>query len=126
MTSRFVRPETVTLPISNGDTITIRRQLNNGESRAMFAQAAIPDSSPPRTDVMKLSMAMVVAYLLDWTFADADGARVDIRGLSATELAEVIDQLTLGTVQEMMNAISAHIATEAALEKKLLSGESVS
>lgn len=124
--SRFVRPETVTLPISDGDTITIRKELNNGESRAMFDRARIPDSTPPRADPLKLITAMILAYLLDWTFIDDTGARVEIRGLPADELAGVLDTLKASTVNEIANAISAHISTEATWEKKLLNGENVS
>ena len=124
--SRFIRPETVTLPLSGDDTITIRKTLNNGEERGMFERARIPDSSPPRADAMKLAMAMILAYLVDWNFVGEDGTRVDIRGLSADELASVIDQLGGDTVREMQNAISAHLATETALEKKTPSGEIVS
>jgi len=121
--SRFVRPDTVTLPLSDGDTITIRKELNTGESRAMFDRARIPDSTPPRTDPILLTSAMLIAYLLDWTFVDDMGTRVEIRGLTPDELATVLDTLRQSTVQEMIVAISAHISTQAAMEKKILNGE---
>jgi|SRR5215831_99720 len=124
--NRFVRPDVVTLPLSEGDTITIRKELNAGEMRAMSDRARIPDTFPPRTDPMKAPTALVVAYLVDWSFIGEDGARVDIRGYSAEELTAVLDSLNLGTLNEIVNAINAHVATESALEKKILNGENVS
>ena len=36
--SRFVRPDVTVLHISEGDTLTVKRRLNAGEHRAMFAR----------------------------------------------------------------------------------------
>jgi|SRR5262252_3823640 len=124
--NRFVRPEFVTLPLSGSDTITIRKALNYGEQSELYERARIPDTMPMRLDSMKLPLAMIAAYLVDWTFTDADDARLDIRGLAADELIAMIKLLHPSTFNEVANAISAHIATEAALEKKILNGENVS
>jgi hypothetical protein len=127
--SRFVRPDTVTLPLSEGDTITVRKALNNGETRALAEHGAIPGTSPPKMDPIKVGGALIAAYLLDWSFTDASGAHVDIRNLSREELLDTVDQLRTSDVTEIIAAISAHVLTQnavAAEEKKVPSGESVS
>jgi hypothetical protein len=127
--SRFVRPETVTLPISDGDTITVRKELNNGELRELAKHGSIAGTSPPKMDPIKVGPALLAAYLLDWSFTDASGARVEIRNASREELLDTIDQLRASDVTEMIAAISAHVLTQnavAAEEKKLPSGETAS
>jgi hypothetical protein len=125
MHSRFVRPDTVTLPLSDGDSITIRKELTNGETRALAEHGSIPGTSPPKMDPIKVGGALIAAYLLDWTFVDATGARVDIRGLSRDELLDTVDQLRISDVTEIVAAISTHVATMNAVteeEKKIPSG----
>jgi hypothetical protein len=127
--SRFVRPDTVTLPLSDGDTITIRKELNNGETRKLAEHGAIPGTSPPRMDPMRVGPALIAAYLLDWTLTDASGSRVEVLGLSREELLDTVDQLRTSDVTEIIAAISAHVSTHnavAAEEKKLPSGASAS
>lgn len=36
--SRFVRPDMVTLKLSGGDTVVVRKRLNTGETREAFAR----------------------------------------------------------------------------------------
>jgi len=125
MGSRFVRPETVTLPISDGDTIMIRRRLTNGERRAMFARMYKAGVTPLQVDTLATGLAVVVAYLLDWTLTDDDGARVPIRGLTGDELAVVVDGLDWDSFVEIKTAIETHVAAVDAdldLEKKILIG----
>lgn len=130
MHSRFVRPDTVTVPLaSNGDTITIRKELNNGETRALAEHGSIPGTSPPKMDPMKVGRALIAAYLVDWSFVDPNGAKVDIHGLSREELLDTVDQLRISDVNEIITAISTHIATQQAVsdeEKKIPSGASAS
>jgi hypothetical protein len=125
---RFVRPERVTLPLSDGDTITIRRRLDNGERRAMFARMYQAGVTPLKVDPMKTGLGMIVGYLLDWTLVDEDGQKVIIADLSADELAVVLDHLESPDFTEIKEAIERHVeADEAALEeKKRMTGALVS
>jgi tetrahydromethanopterin S-methyltransferase subunit A len=125
---RFVRPERVTLPISDGDTITIRKRLDNGERRAMFARMYQAGVTPLKVDPMKTGLGMIVAYLVDWTLVDEDGQPVPIADLSADDLAVVIDHLESADFTEIKEAIERHVeADEAALEeKKRMTGALVS
>ena len=121
--NRFVRPEMIMIPISDGDTITIRKELNAGEQRALFDAARIPESDPPKVDPVKFGPAMAAAYLLDWSFTNGDGHKVDITGASPDELVDVLNSLQGATLTEVIDAINRHVVDQAAEEKKILPGE---
>ena len=57
--SRVVRPEVDVLPLSQGDTITVRRRLNNGERRAMFARMYEKGVHPKRVDTLMTGIVMI-------------------------------------------------------------------
>jgi len=131
---RFVRPETTTLPLSDGDTITIRKRLNAGERRAMFARMYETDQEDAegkprlRVNTLQTGLALVVAYLLDWSFADESGAVVSLRGLSTDEVESIVNSLHPDSFAEIKTAIETYTdAVEAAEaeEKKVPSGELV-
>lgn len=113
--SRFVRPETVTIPISRGDTLTVRKRLNAGERRAAYARMYIQgEDGRLRVNALHTGIALVVAYLLDWSLVDDDGRRVEIRALSAEDLTRMLDALDPESFQEIKEAIEAHDAAIAA------------
>jgi len=111
-TSRFVRPETVRLSISDGDEIVIRRRLTNGEQRAMFARMYETGVTPIRVNTLETGIALIVAYLVDWTLVDDSGATVAIRDLAADDLAAVLDSLDPASFTEIKEAIETHVAAE--------------
>jgi hypothetical protein len=120
--SRLVTPGTVRLPLSRGDYLIVKQRLNAGETMDLFERAApemdvtnpgaLAKLSPTRT-----GLALVTAYLLDWSFADLDGAVMPIRGLSATEKEAALRLIDFDSLIEIMNAVTAHDA--ATREKKL-------
>jgi hypothetical protein len=128
MHSRFVRPEVVTIPISHGDTITIRKRLTNGERRAMFSRMYHAGVAPLRVDTLQTGLALVTAYLLDWSFLDDGGQKVAIAGLSVDDLAAVVDNLGPDDFTEIKEAIEGHIAAEEieAEKKRTTDGETAS
>lgn len=78
--SPVIRPETTTLPpLSNGDTITVKKRLNQGEKRAEQARLyrRLPDGAL-RIDPLQVGLSMVCAYLLNWTVKGLDGAVIPI------------------------------------------------
>jgi hypothetical protein len=106
--SRFVRPETVTLTISDGDTLTVKRRLNSGEERALFARMYTAGvNGQLKVNPFQTGIAIVTAYLLDWSLTD-DGKRVPIAELSVDELTRVLDGLDPTTYGEIRQAIEAH------------------
>lgn len=121
--SRFVRPQTKTIVLENGDQLIVRERLTAGEQRAHFARAYIqgPDGrfvSDPRM----VGMAVIVAYLLDWNLRDDHDQAVVIRGLSPDELQRVIDSLDFESFMEIRAAIEAHdlAMLEARTQKKTI------
>lgn len=106
--SRFVTPTTVRLDISEGDWIEIKERLDFGEAQAL-AQAGLrqegsmlggtPDM---RLDLAAYKIERLVAYLVDWSFRDADGRAVDVTRAS-------IRALDPATAAEIDAAIDAHV-----------------
>lgn len=111
MGSRFVRPETTVLNISNGDTLTVRRRLSTGEQRAAFARMYLANSDGDfKVNPIVVGPAMILSYLVDWTLTDETGAVVPIRGASLDELASILDTLDTESFAEIRVAIEQHDA----------------
>jgi hypothetical protein len=119
--SRFVRPQTRTLTLANGDQLIVREQLTAGEQRAHFARV-YTTSATGRLIVnpLMVGIGVVLAYLLDWTLRDDAGQLVAIRDLSPDDLQRVIDSLDTESFQEIRAAVEAHEAAMVAArtEKK--------
>lgn len=128
--SRFVRPGSVVLHISQGDTLTVRARLNAGEERAMFARMyAPPNGARPRIDPLQVAIARLTAYLLDWSFTDEQGQHVPIRDQPSAALEDTLNALDPDDFTEIREAIDDHIeqVEEArAAEKKRRDGRSTS
>jgi hypothetical protein len=127
--SRFVKPDTDTLPLSEGDVIIVKRRLNHGEtveSRArMFPRG---EDGTVRTDPARYRTQLVLAYLVDWNLTD-DGRPVPMRGLPDEERAATLNALDDDDFLEIVTAIEQHIeakAAERAQEKKLPDGATAS
>ena len=99
MPSRFARPDTIDLPISHGDILTVKRRLNAVDSRRLKGMEAIPTLAEP---------GLVMAYLVDWTLKDDAGKPVVIEGVSTEALAHAIDALDEDAFDEIYAAVAAH------------------
>lgn len=127
MPSSFVRPETVTLSLSEGRTITIRRVLTAGERNDMMARGW--NHVTQDYDRILAMPATVAFYLLDWNFRDVDGKPVDIRDKSTAEIETIIKNLDPDVFDEIHDAINknyAAVAAERVKEKNVQGGESLS
>ena len=124
MWSRFVRPETTTLPLSNGDSLTVKRWLSEGDRRAAYSQMYREGRFAP----IEVGIATVQAYLLDWTVTDDEGRQVILRDQPADVVRAALDALHPLEFAEIREAIDAHEARELAAwqEKKQLAGRSSS
>lgn len=124
--SRFVTPEVVTLKISHGDTLTVKRRLNSGEQRAMYARMYLAGvDGRLRADTFKTGVAIITAYLVDWSIVDDAGTVVPIREKSVDEVTSVLDSLDQDSFLEIKQAIEAHenaIAAERDAAKKSQDG----
>jgi hypothetical protein len=110
--SRFVRPETITLALEGGDTITVRKRLNAGEARARVERwtDTDPATGELRAKVTRAGLATITAYLLDWTLTDDAGHLVDVRNVGILELEAILDNLEPEALLEIREAIDAHEA----------------
>jgi hypothetical protein len=108
--SRFVKPETTTLPLAGGDTLTVRRRLTAGEARARVERWTEPDPATGelRAKVTRAGLATITAFLLDWSLTDDAGRAVEIRGIGAAELATILDNLEPESFNEIRDRIEAH------------------
>jgi hypothetical protein len=113
--SRIVTPGTTRLALSNGDFLVVKQRLNAGETMDLFERAA-PDvdltaaGALGRLPPAKVGMAIIPAYLLDWSLTDLEGRVIPIRGVSAEETEAALRLLDFDTLIEIMNAITAHDA----------------
>jgi len=113
--SRFVRPETRTLTLANGDQLTVRARLTAGEQRAHFARIyRVLDDGQLLPDRLRLGVGVIVAYLLDWNLKDDAGQAVPIRDLSTDDPQHVIDALDPESFGEIRAAIDTHVDAMAA------------
>ena len=111
MRSRFVRPDTAILELSDGDTLTVKKRLTSGEQRAAFDRASVPSADgTPILLRQKSWVAMITAYLLDWSFCDEAGKRVEIAGKPVDDVIAALDALDIESFFEVKEAIDAHEA----------------
>jgi hypothetical protein len=127
--SRVVKPGTTTLPISNGETLTVRTRLNAGEHRASMSRMYLAGLDGRRhLDPMQTGLALITAYLLNWTVRDDDGAVIPISANKVPTIVEVeaaVNSLDPLDFTEIKEAIETHDETQAvarAEEKKLRGG----
>lgn len=114
MDSWFVNPEALTVPLSNGKWILIRRRLNMGEARAVWRRTYVSNGNGTHeryADATELTPSLVVGYLLDWNAVDAQGQPVPLRGKSPEDVRAALDLLDPGLFNEVADAISAHDMT---------------
>jgi hypothetical protein len=112
--SRFVRPETIVLTLDNGDQLTIRKRLTAGEQRAAYArlyQTGVDGRLI--NNMLDTGIALIEAYLLDWTLTDDDGRKVEIRpdphrAPDLDTLRVVLDSLDYVSLVEIKDAIERH------------------
>ena len=99
----FVRPEVVRLPLSGERWIDVKKRLNAGESRKMFARVVkdMPAGATPTLDPEQVGLTKLVAYLLGWSFTDDDGKPVPFS-------VAALDNVDTDLYAEMIKAVDAH------------------
>lgn len=102
---RFVQPDIVRLPLSDGDYIDIKKELNAGEARRVYANLVreMHAGEKAALDPMKVGFTKIREYVVGWSFTDADGRPVEVS-------AGAIETLDQDTYKEISEAIDAHTA----------------
>jgi len=127
------------LPISGGDSLTVKKFLTAGEFRELIRASTKPvrlDATTAATgkdlsfeiDPTESGIAMILAYLLDWTFTDFDGRPVVIRDQPRAVVRAALDAIDADSYMEVQRAIQEHdksVRAYVAAEKKMPSGASV-
>jgi hypothetical protein len=126
--SRFVRPETERLELTDGDWILVKRRLNAGEQRRAYnriikIQRIGPDgkATAPEIDPAAIGLGRMVEYLLDWSLVDDNDRVVLIRDQPAAVVEAALLALDPVSFGEIHDAILAHDTAQAELlaaEKK--------
>ena len=102
--NRFVKPSIDRLPLSDGDWIDVKHELNTGEVRRVFTEmikeqqaGALAVINPERVGITK-----ILAYVVGWSFIDDAGP------VPFSESA--LTHLEIDTFHEIQDAIEAHDA----------------
>lgn len=108
--SRFVRPETRTLTLSNGDALTVRKRLTHGEQSAAYQRMYLAGvDGKLKVNPLQTGMALVTAYLLDWSLKDEEGIGVPaIKGKPLEEVEAALNAMAEESFLEIKGAIEAH------------------
>ena len=118
---RFVDPEEVRLPLSEGDYIDVKKTLNAGEYRKLlYDQFKDTDGDKVIVDHAKIGISKVLAYVLGWSFVGKSGQPEPYNLEQPEEIRRaLIDNLDQETYRELLTAITAHEdAQERALAAK--------
>lgn len=124
---RFVVPEQVTLPISRGESLTIKKRLNAGEQRAVHQRMYYAGlGGDTRIRPGEYGLQTVLGYLLEWTVKDAYGQPVPYGTLATleekTDTLNALDGEDFGEIVRAINAHEERMAAERTQEKKDLAG----
>lgn len=126
MSSRMRRPETVTLHITRGDWLLVKKHLTAGEQRQIFRRMMTAKDGTAIESV-NIGLSKMIGYLLDWSITDADDKPVVIRDQPDDVVAAALDNLDVDSFREILQAIEAHEdAMEAAREAEKNSPDGVS
>lgn len=118
--SDIVVPRTTELPLSGGRTITIREELNHGETVAMYTRMYRERADGGSAiDPLQTTDALLIAYLVDWNLTDADGRRLAWRGLAPADQQAVLNNLKQPRIVEIKAAIEAHLEQQRAADDEL-------
>lgn len=124
--SRIVRPETVTLPISDGDHLVVKKRLTAGERRRRLARMYVHNGNgDTHVDPLQVGLATILAYLVDWSLVDLEGKPLGLADRDEAAVVAILDAIDVESYREIQAAIEAHEAAELearTAEKKILTG----
>jgi len=128
MSIRVRRPETVTLNISQGDWLVVKKHLTAGEQRRMFGRLLLPAKAgeQPLINPDMIGLTTVLEYLLDWSLQDADGKPIVVRDQSLDVVLAAVRNIDADAYVEVQRAIETHDSTmtlERSAEKNAQAGE---
>jgi hypothetical protein len=117
--------------LTDGDFLIVKQDLTAGEYRELMRASAKPvtitgtGATSFELDPVAAGVAMVMAYLLDWSFTDPDGRTIAIANQPPAVVKAALDAIDSDAYLEVQTAIQAHQGARAAAlaeEKKTRSG----
>jgi hypothetical protein len=123
MAVRMRRPATTRLELTQGDFLIVKQDLTAGEYREFLRGSTARGAF--ELDPLASGVALIRAYLLDWSFTDPDGRPLVIADQPPETVTAILDQIDHEAYMEVQRAIQTHQqARSAALEaeKKTSSG----
>lgn len=71
----IVRPEVVRVPLTDGDFLDLKKQLNTGEYRSMLTAQFkdVQAGSRAVINLEQMGLSKVLAYVVGWSFVDLEG-----------------------------------------------------
>jgi hypothetical protein len=111
---RFVQPKIVRLPLADEQWIDVKRELSYGEQQQMFAatRRQFAPGQEPLLDATQIGRALMAAYIVSWSFVDAEGTPVPFSPAA-------ISNLDVDAAKEIRDALDAHEEAVAQEKKRL-------
>lgn len=129
MPSYIVPPLSKRLPLPCGEWLDVKLRLNHGEYQDVQERCyLVKDDGSLQRVPFKWTEAMMIAYLVDWSFVGLDDQPIAIRGRPADEIASALRGFEQDIYHEIRDAIDAHVAEQDAAreaKKKAPTGEPV-
>jgi hypothetical protein len=112
MSSRYRRPESVKLEISQGDWLLVKRHLTQSDVHQIWERSSKRKLAGEKTelDIDGLATSQLVAYLLDWSLVDPDDKPVVIRDQPPEVVHRALVALPTLDFTEIRDAVQAHAA----------------
>lgn len=100
---RFVAPEVIRIPLSSGDWVDVKKELNAGETRNIFTDLVkdFHAGEAATLDPKQVGLTKVLNYVVAWSFVDAQGHGVPFN-------ASALNNLYPDDYHEIVNAIEMH------------------
>jgi len=105
---RVASSDIMRLPLSGGDFLTVKQELNAGEGLDLEGEPV------PRT------LAVILAYLVGWSFVGEDDRPIPYSPMqSIEERRDTLRSLDTATMDEIVEALAPHLrANRRAVEEK--------
>lgn len=115
----FVKPETVDIQLSEGDWIRVKKYLASGEEKRLQGAGLVALRSTQQEearsafelDFVRLGLATIEAYVVEWSFTDFDGNQTK-------PTPENIAALDPSIEREITAALKAHLERMAGEAKR--------
>lgn len=116
---KFVQPDVVRIALSDDEWIDVKKELNAGEERGVFAKLVkeMHFDQKATLDPEQVGLSKIVAYVVAWSFKDASEKSVPFS-------ESALKNLGADTYAEISKAIDAHeeTVTEARTTRKNAKG----